>query len=101
MNAIDDVREEVTAGSSLAPPLERCGLFPPMLIQVINLGERSGQLEGMLLHSANAFDRQVNASLKIFAKALPPLLLMVMALVAAFVLAAILLPLVELQSAFQ
>ena len=98
MKAIDDVSEEVTAGKSLASPLEKCGLFPPMLIQVINLGERTGQLERMLLHSANAFDRQVNASLKLFAKALPPVLLIFMAVVAGFVLAAILLPLIELQS---
>jgi type II secretory pathway component PulF len=52
----------------------------------------------MLLHSASSFDRQVNASLKIFTKALPPVLLIVMAGIAAFVLAAILLPLLELQS---
>jgi type II secretory pathway component PulF len=78
--------------------LEQSGLFPPLLVQVVNLGERSGRLEEMLLHSASSFDRQVNASLKIFTKALPPVLLIVMAGIAAFVLAAILLPLLELQS---
>ena len=97
-SAIETVQEEVRAGRPIAHPLERSGLFPPLLVQVVNLGERSGKLEKMLLHSAVSFDRQVNASLKIFTKALPPILLIVMAGLASFVLAAILLPLLELQS---
>jgi type II secretory pathway component PulF len=92
------VQDQVTSGKSLADPLERSGLFPPLLVQVVNLGERSGRLETMLLHAAVAFDRQVNASVKLFTKALPPLLLIVMASVGGFVLAAILLPLLEMQS---
>jgi len=98
MAAIDEVTEKVSAGKSLADPMERSGLFPPLLIQVINLGERSGQLEKMLMHAATAFDRQVNTSIRIFTKVLPPALLIVMALIGGFVLAAILLPLLELQS---
>ena len=97
-NAVDAVQEQVSSGKPLADPLEQSGLFPPLLVQVVNLGEKSGKLEEMLLHSATAFDRQVNASLKIFTKALPPILLLVMAALACFVLAAILLPLLELQS---
>ena len=99
MDAIDEVREKVTTGGSLATPLERSGHFPPLLVQIVNLGERSGRLEGMLMHAAGAFDRQVNNSLKIFTKALPPFLLVIMAAVAAFVLSAILLPLLEMQEA--
>lgn len=98
MAAIDQVQEQVTTGSSLADPLERSGLFPPLLIQIVNIGERSGRLEPMLLHAAVAFDRQVNNSLKVFTKALPPILLIVMAVVAAFVLMGIMLPLLQLQS---
>lgn len=97
-SAVDAVQDQVASGRPLAEPLERSGLFPPLLVQVVNLGERSGRLEEMLLHSADAFDRQVNASLKVFTRALPPLLLIVMAAIACFVLTAILLPLLELQS---
>jgi type II secretory pathway component PulF len=98
MSAIDEVSDQVTSGKALADPLERSGLFPPLLVQVVNLGERSGRLETMLLHAANSFDRQVNASLKIFMKVLPIILLITMALLGSFVLSAILLPLLELQS---
>lgn len=99
MDAIDDVQERVSTGASLATPLERSGYFPPLLIQIVNIGERSGRLESMLLHAAGAFDRQVNSSLNMLTKALPPLLLMVMAVIAAFVLAAIMLPLMDMQEA--
>ncbi|MBX3354730.1 MAG: type II secretion system F family protein [Phycisphaeraceae bacterium] len=100
MQAIDEVTERVSTGQSLAEPLERCGHFPPILIQIVNIGERSGRLESMLLHAAGAFDRQVNASIKVLTKALPPVLLVIMACLAGFVLLGILLPLMNLQSAF-
>ncbi|MFM9180328.1 MAG: type II secretion system F family protein [Phycisphaerales bacterium] len=99
MEAIDGVQEKVTTGQSLAEPLERCGYFPPLLVQIVNIGEKSGRLEPMLLHAAGAFDRQVNTSLKLFSKLLPPVLLVFMAMIAAFVLAGILLPLLEMQKA--
>jgi type II secretory pathway component PulF len=98
MDAVDQVTEKVTGGAALADPLERSGLFPPLLVQIVNLGERSGRLESMLLHAATAFDRQVNTAIKLFTKILPPVLLIIMASLAGFVLSAILLPLLELQS---
>ncbi len=99
MNAIDQVSDKVSTGQSLADPLERSGHFPPLLVQIVNIGERSGRLEQMLLHAAGSFDRQVNNSLKLFTRILPTVLLVVMALVASFVLSAILLPIIELQKA--
>jgi type II secretory pathway component PulF len=98
MSAIDQVQERVTTGTSLADPLERSGFFPPLLVQIVAIGEKSGRLESMLMHAASAFDRQVNSSLKVFTKALPPVLLCIMAVVAGFVLAGILLPLLQAQS---
>ena len=97
-DAITSVEDQVTGGKALADPLERTGLFPPMLIQVINLGERSGRLDQMLMHASDAFDRQVRQSIKLFTKALPPFLMIFMALLGGFVLLAILLPLLEMQS---
>lgn len=97
--AVDQVSDKVTTGQSLADPLERSGYFPPLLVQIVNIGERSGRLEQMLLHAAGSFDRQVNNSLKLFTRVLPTILLILMALIASFVLAAILLPIIELQKA--
>jgi len=100
MQAIDQVTDRVSTGQSIAEPLERCGYFPPILIQIVNIGERSGRLESMLLHAATAFDRQVRSSIGVLTRALPPILLVVMACIAGFVLLAIFLPLLEFQSAF-
>ena len=99
MHAIDQVTDKVSTGQSLADPLERSGHFPPLLVQIVNIGERSGRLEQMLLHAAGSFDRQVNNSLKLFTRVLPTILLVIMALIASFVLSAILLPIIELQKA--
>ncbi|MDA1008844.1 MAG: type II secretion system F family protein [Planctomycetota bacterium] len=99
MMAIDDVQDRVSSGSSLAEPLERSGLFPPLLVQIVNIGEKSGKLEQMLVNAATAFDRQVNSSLKVFTAILPPILIICMAVVASFVLAGMLLPLLQMQEA--
>lgn len=99
MNAIDEVTDRVSSGASLADPLERSGLFPPLLVQIVNIGEKSGRLENMLIHAAGAFDRQVNSSLKVFTSLLPPLLIVIMAGIASFVLAGMLLPILQLQEA--
>jgi type II secretory pathway component PulF len=99
MAAIDDVSDRVSTGASLADPLERSGHFPPLLIQIVNIGEKSGKLEPMLMHAAGAFDRQVNNSLKLFTKILPIALLLVMSVVAGFVLVGMLLPLLNMQTA--
>jgi len=98
IEAINEVEHQVTGGKALADPLERSGLFPPLLVQVVNLGEKSGRLEHMLVHAAGAFDRKVNASLNLFTKVLPPLLVVTMAGIAGFVLAAIILPMINLSS---
>jgi len=99
MAAIDDVSDRVSTGASLADPMERSGHFPPLLIQIVNIGEKSGKLEPMLMHAAGAFDRQVNNSLKLFTKILPIALLLVMSVVAGFVLVGMLLPLLNMQTA--
>jgi len=98
MRAIDDVEDQVTTGRPLAEPLERSGMFPPLLVQIVNLGERSGKLESMLMHAANAFDRQVQNAVNIFKAVLPPVLIMIIASIGGFILAAILLPLLQLQN---
>ncbi|NOG55768.1 MAG: hypothetical protein HND57_15815 [Planctomycetes bacterium] len=96
---IDDVVEQVRSGKSIADPMEKSGYFPPLLIQIIGLGERSGRLDTMLTQAANSLDRKTRSSIKIFTAVLPPLIVVVMALVVGFVLAAVLLPLIEMQSA--
>lgn len=97
--AIDEVASEVSHGSTIADPLERSGHFPPLLVQVIAMGERTGKLDEMLSQSADAMESKVEQSIKLFTAVLPPILIMVLALVVGFVILSILLPLLELQEA--
>lgn len=94
---IDHVCEQVTAGRTLAEPMEKSGLFPPMLIQIINLGERSGKLDEMMHQAARAFEDRTEVSLKLFTTAFPPVLIVLMAGVVGFIVAAVILALLQFQ----
>jgi type II secretory pathway component PulF len=96
---IDEVAEQVTAGKTIAEPMEKSGYFPPMLVQVVNLGERSGKLDQMLSNAAKAFEERTEQSVKLFTTALPPVLVVGLACVVGFVVMAILLALLQVQDA--
>lgn len=94
---IDEVCEQVSGGRTIAEPMERSGFFPPMLVQIINLGERSGRLDQLLNQAATAFEDKTETSIKLLMTALPPILVVGLAGVVGFVVMAILLPLLEMQ----
>lgn len=96
---MDDVAEQVRAGKSIAEPMERSGYFPAMLVQIIGLGERTGRLDEMLRQAADSFDRRTQISVEAFKTLLPPVIIVAMGLVVGFVLAAVFLALLEMQSA--
>jgi len=96
---IDRVIEQVSAGRTIAQPMEESGYFPPMLVQIVNMGERSGKLEELLTQSADAFEERTQQSVKTFTDILPPLLVLCLALVVGFVVLAILLALLSVQDA--
>jgi type II secretory pathway component PulF len=94
---IDRVVDQVSAGKTIAQPMEESGYFPPMLVQIVNMGERSGKLEELLEQAANAFEDKTEQSVKVFTALLPPVLLMFLAGIVGFVVMAILLALLEVQ----
>jgi len=97
--AMDAIAEQVGAGKTIADPLERSGLFPPLLVQLVNLGERTGRLDELLLQASSAFEERTEQAIKIFTTVLPPLIICVLACVVGFIILAILLPLLQLQEA--
>ena len=96
-NVIDDVVSQVSQGKTLAAPMEQCGYFPPMLVQIVAMGERSGRLEELLGHAARAMEERTEATLKLVTTLLPPVLVIAMAGVVGVIVLAILLPMLELQ----
>lgn len=96
---VDDVVDEVAAGKTIADPMEKSSYFPPMLVQIVNLGERSGRLDELLNQAAKAFEEKTEVSVKVFTAALPPVLVVFAAMAVGFVVLAVLLPLLQLQDA--
>lgn len=96
---VDEVIEEVSGGHTIAEPLDRSGMFPPLLVQLVAMGEKTGRLDELLMQASEAFEEQTEQAIKLFTSVLPPLLIVVLALMVGFVLLAILLPLLEMQDA--
>lgn len=94
---VDDVVEQVSAGKTISEPMEASGYFPPLLTQVISLGERTGRLAQCVAQATTAFEERVETSLKTFTTVLPPLLLLIAAGAIGFVMSAVLLLVVQLQ----
>jgi len=94
--ALEEARTSVQEGESLATPLKRSGLFPALFTQMIAVGERSGELEGLLTRAAEAYDEEVATALARLTSLLEPLTILVMGGVVLFIVLAILLPIFEL-----
>jgi general secretion pathway protein F len=95
-NAIEDSRNSIREGQTIADPLRKSGLFPPLLIHMIAVGERSGELEQMLSRAADAYDGEVETSISALSSILEPLMIIFMGGVVLFIVLAILLPIFEL-----
>lgn len=91
---IDVVAEKVKRGESLAGPLEESGYFPPLLVQIVAIGEQTGKLDELLLNAAETFDTDADAAIGRFMAIFPAFLTLLLALVIGFIIAAALLPIV-------
>jgi general secretion pathway protein F len=95
--AVERARQAVTEGESLAVTLQKTGYFPSTVIRMVAVGERAGALESMLIRVADAYDREVELELNRFTAFLGPILLLIMAGGVAFMVFAILEPLLGMQ----
>ena len=89
-------RDEVIQGRSLAASLGASPLFPPLLVHMVAVGERSGQLEAMLVKAGTAYTNEFEAAVKRLMGLLEPLLVLAMGLAVGLVVMAVLLPIFEL-----
>jgi len=95
--AIEDVCDQVSAGKTIAEPMEESGYFPPLLTQIMGVGERSGRLPQMLTQAAGVFEDRTLSSIRVFTQLFPLVMVIIAAVVVGFVVAAVLLPLVQMQ----
>lgn len=94
--AILKTRDEISVGSSLSEPLKQCGLFPPLVYQMINIGEETGGLENMLTKIADYFDDEVEATTDQMMALMEPLIIVLMAVVVGVVIGAVMAPMAEM-----
>jgi len=99
--ALDKARDAITEGASIAAPLRRSGEFPPLVTHMVDVGERSGELEAMLSKVADTYDEQVENSVSRLTALLEPLLILAMVGIVLAIILATLVPLLEITSAIQ
>lgn len=96
--AIDVGRNNISEGESIAGPLKKSGQFPPLVIHMINIGEKTGELENMLLQVSDSYDFQVKTSIAGVTSLLEPLMIIVMGCVIGIIVFSIMIPMFQLSS---
>jgi general secretion pathway protein F len=94
--ALESARENIREGESIAEPLRRSGVFPPLITRMIAVGEASAELEKMLQKVAESYHNELEVTLGTLMSLLAPLMILVMGLVVLFIVVAILLPILQM-----
>lgn len=100
-DAVERARESITEGSSIAAPLRRSGHFPPLVTHMVDVGEKSGELESMLAKVADTYDEQVETAVTRLTALLEPALILIMVGIVLFIILSTLVPLLQLTSAIR
>ncbi len=99
--AIGKVHDSVKEGESIVQPLEASGVFPPMVISMIDVGEETGQLPEMLLKVAEVYDDEVDNAVAGLTSLLEPIMIVFLAIVVGTIVIALFLPLISIISGMQ
>jgi len=90
--ALDDVRRSIKEGENISSPLAKSGVFPPMVVRMINVGEQTGELEKMLGKIADFYDDQVDAAVSGLTSLIEPLIIGFLGIVIGGIVIAMFLP---------
>jgi type IV pilus assembly protein PilC len=97
--AIEKVHEAVKEGETIVTPLQASGVFPNMVISMVDVGEETGQLPEMLLKVADVYDDEVDNAVTALTSILEPIMIVFLALIVGSVVFALFLPLIKMISA--
>ncbi|MCL4787132.1 MAG: type II secretion system F family protein [Verrucomicrobia bacterium] len=97
-NAVGDVHESVKEGETITAPLEASGVFPPMVISMVDVGEQTGALPEMLLKIADNYDEEVDNAVAAMTSLLEPIMIIFLAVVVGSIVIAMFLPLIDLMN---
>jgi type IV pilus assembly protein PilC len=95
-DAITKVHDSVKEGESIVQPLEASGVFPPMVISMIDVGEETGQLPEMLLKIAEVYDDEVDNAVSGLTSLLEPIMIVILAVIVGTIVIALFMPLISI-----
>lgn len=95
-DVIENTRNSVKEGESIAEPLKKSGEFPPLVTHMIRIGEKTGSLEDMLERVANNYEEQVDIKVSTLTTLLEPIMIVVMGSIVSAIVLSILLPILKL-----
>jgi len=94
---VDSARDSVRNGESLSDPFMKTDVFPPMVVKMMSIGERSGALDALLEKIAEFYDQQVEAEVKGLTSMIEPIMIAVMGVIVGGIVLAVFLPIFKLQ----
>lgn len=94
--AVDEARDNIREGESIAGPLKKSEQFPPIVIHMVSIGEKTGELEKMLNQVADTYDFQVKNQVSGITSLLSPIMLIVMGGVIGFIVISVLIPMMDM-----
>jgi type IV pilus assembly protein PilC len=98
-DAVMKSRASISAGATISEPLKESGVFPPMVVQMINVGEQTGGLDEMLTKIADFYDDEVDAAVTALTSILEPIMIVVMGVVIGGIVVAMYLPMFDMINA--
>ncbi len=98
VDSIRDVRVKVAEGAAFGGCLGQTGIFPPLMVRMVSVGEEAGKMEVMLSKVADMYDTEVDGMLATLTSLLEPVMILIMGVVMGFIVFAILLPVLNLTS---
>lgn len=97
--AVYQARDQVGNGVSLSKPIKMCGLFPPMVIHMVSIGEETGELESMLENIAEYYEDEVAEATEQMMAVIEPLIIVILALIVGVIIMAIMQPMLTMYDA--
>ena len=97
-NAVAAVHESVKEGETITAPLEASGIFPPMVVSMVDVGEQTGALPEMLMKIADNYEEEVDNAVASMTSLLEPIMIVFLAVIVGSIVIAMFLPLIQLMS---
>lgn len=99
--AVLKARKEVEQGIALSVPIRQCGLYPKMIPQMINIGEETGNIDGMLVKSADYYEDEVEIATQSLTTMMEPLIIVVMGVIVGVLVLAMYMPMINMYNGME